>query len=263
MKTLKYYLGIYKSYVETSFASDSQFRLNFYLLIMMDIIFYLTNIFGVSFIYDHVELISGWTRFQFLFFIAFMLTIDNLHMAILSESFWTLARDIKTGQLDYIILRPVNTVFSIFFRYTRSSSIFYSPVVWGVLFWLGYKVELSLLSWILLPLLVLLGFLLTALLEFIISSSMFIMVEGLGINFLRMQMQNLSRWPDFIFSEVPRRIFTMAIPALIIGSCPVKFLFDNNQWLLVGYLLLWNIIALMVLIFIWPRAMKFYESASS
>lgn len=263
MNTIKHYLSIYRKFIDTCFAEASSFRLNFSLLILMDIIFYVSSIFSVDFIYDHVNTIGGWTRYQLLFFISFMLTIDNLHMGVLSESFWMLARHIKTGDLDYIILKPVNTVFNIFFRYFRPSSLFYSFVVWGVLIYFGIKVELSPLSWALLPILVLLGFSLMAFMEFIISALMFYMIEGIGINFLRMQVQNISRWPDFIFSPLPKRVFTLVVPALVVGSAPVKFLLDNNQWMLLLNLVIANIVTLGVLCLVWPIALRKYESASS
>lgn len=260
---MKYYLNLYWKFIETCFAEASSFRLNFFLLIVMDLTFYFTTIYSVDYIYDHIATIGGWRREQLLFFITFMLTIDNLHMGILSESFWMLSQHIKSGDLDYIILKPANTVFNVFFRYFRPSSLFYAPVSWGYLIYFAKLNNLSTISWFALPFLVLLGFSLLAIMEFIISSLMFYMIEGIGINFIRMQFQNISRWPDFIFSRYPRKIFTVLIPALVIGSYPMNFLFDNNQWVYLIYLLLANLFALFVLKFIWPIALKKYESASS
>ncbi|MGK0367893.1 MAG: ABC-2 type transport system permease protein, partial [Thermoproteota archaeon] len=99
--------------------------------------------------------------------------------------------------------------------------------------------------------------------EFIISSSMFYFIEGIGINFFRMQMQNISRWPDFIFGPLTKRMFTLFIPVLIIGSHPVKFLLDNSQWMKLVELCLAILVTSGVLAIIWPIALKKYESASS
>lgn len=229
----------------------------------MDLTFYFTTIYSVDYIYNHISMIGDWQREQLLFFITFMLAIDNLHMGILSESFWMLSHHIKSGDLDYILLKPTNTVFNIFFRYFRPSSLFYAPVSWGYLIYYAYINNISTLSWILLPILIVLSFTLLAIMEFIISSLMFYMIEGIGINFIRMQFQNISRWPDFIFSRYPRKIFTIIIPALVIGSFPLKFLLNNNQWIYIFYLFIANIIALLILKIIWPLALKKYESASS
>lgn len=263
METLKNYLKIYSSFVSTSITEASSFRLNFVLLIVMDLFFYASTLFTVDFIYDHIELIGPWNREQLLFFLAYMLTLDHLHMTILSESFWVLSRDIRTGQLDYILLKPVDIIFNIFFRFFRPSSLCNIFVVWGTLIYFGIKTQLSPLSWIMLPLLIFISFLLLMILEFLISAAMFWVTEGVSINFLRMQFQSLSRWPHFIYKELYRKVFWVALPLLVIGSAPVEFLLNNSAW----DFLIYQVIALIafypLMRILWNIALKRYESASS
>jgi len=260
---VKHYLSVYKKFVSTSFTMASSFRLNFVLLIFMDIFFYVSALATVSFIYDHVQTIGPWNKEQLMFFISFMLAVDHLHMVLISESFWNLAHEIRSGGMDFILLRPLSSIFTTFFRYVRASSLLNIFVVWGFLINYGLDLDFQILDWVLLPFLVLLAFTLLALLEFIISTSMFWLTEGLGINFLRMQMQQLARWPNFIYSSLARKVLTVGMPILLIGSAPVHFLFDKSQWHYIAYLLLAIVISFIALRIIWNIALTKYDSASS
>jgi ABC-2 type transport system permease protein len=260
---VKHYFSVYLKFITTSFTEASSFRLNFILLILMDIFFYLSALATVSFIYDHVQTIGPWNENQLLFFIAFMLAVDHLHMVLISESFWNLSHQINTGGMDFILLRPLSSIFTTFFRYFRASTIINIFVVWGFLIYYGMKLEFGLYNWILLPPLLILAFTLLAIIEFIIATSTFWLTEGLGINFLRMQVQQLSRWPNFIYSSLSRKVLTTAFPILLIGSAPVHFLYDKSQWHYILYLLFAIVISGLCLRFVWSLALKHYDSASS
>ena len=107
------------------------------------------------------------------------------------------------------------------------------------------------------------GFTLLIIIEFIISTSMFWMTEGMGINFLRMQFQHLARWPRFVFSSIPRRIFSTIVPVCLIGSAPVEFLLDHNAWPILLGLLLAIGVGLLILLKVWNIGISNYDSASS
>lgn len=263
MDAIKHYLSVYKRFIATSFAEAASFRLNFILLIVMDIVFYISALATVSFIYDHVSMIGPWNKSQLMFFVSFMLAVDHLHMVFLSESFWMLSTDIRTGNLDYILLKPVHSIFIVFFRYFRASSTLNVFITWATLIHFGIQANLSLLSWVALPFLVVMAFLLLAILEIIISTSMFWLTEGLGINFLRMQLQQLSRWPDYIYQRTVKKVFTIAFPILIIGSAPVRFLYDNKVYENLIILLVAIILSFFVLLKVWKVALDRYDSASS
>ena len=85
---MKNYLSVYKKFFETSLAEASSFRTSFFLIMVMDLTFYFVTLTSVSFIYDHVTTIGPWDKNQLLFFISFMLTMDHIHMVIVSENFW-------------------------------------------------------------------------------------------------------------------------------------------------------------------------------
>jgi ABC-2 type transport system permease protein len=260
---VRHYIEVYQKFLSTNFSVSMSFRTSFTLLVFMDIFFYLSTLMTVEFIFQHISTLGPWDKSQLMFFISFMLVIDNLHMALLSESFWVLSHQIKTGDIDFILLKPIHSIFTIFFRYPRPSSIINAFLTWGVLIYYGNKLSLDLLSWILIPILIILAFSLLAILEIIISTSMFWMQEGLGINFLRMQLQQLSRWPDYIYSKLAKRVFLICFPILLVGSAPVHFLLDHSEWeYLVGSCIA-IVISFIFMIRLWKLALTKYESASS
>jgi len=257
------YWEIYKKFVSTSTTMAMSFRLPFVLLIVMDLCFYFTSLLTIDFIFNHIQHMGPWNRDQLMFFMAFMLLLDNLHMTFVSESFWELSMMLKTGQFDYVVLRPMNTLFSTFFRYFRPSTMLNFPIAVGVLIHYGILIQLSPLAWALLPLFVILSFILLIEVEFIITTSMFWVIDGLGINFLRMQFQKLARWPNFVYASLPRRVFTLIFPILVIGSAPVSYLIDQSKWYWPLGLLVSIILLGFVLKFLWTTGIRRYESASS
>ena len=259
----RYYLHLYYGFISTSFSEAMGFRVHFFLLIIMDLIFYITALASIHIIFQHIDTIGVWKKEQFLFFTSIMLAINQLTMTFVSESFWRFSILIRTGNLDFILIRPANAIFSSFFRIIRPGSMINILFTSSAVIYFGIQVDLSTLSWFLLPLLISLGFLLQIAIELVISCSMFWMLEGTGINFLRMEMQQLARWPDFIYNSIVRRILTLIIPLLLIGSAPVRFLFDPADWTPLAGMIIALFILIGLLSVTWNAGLRAYESASS
>ena len=260
---IKHYLRVYRRYLSTSASQAMSFRTSFVLLIIMDLLFTGSSYFKISFIYDHIEVIDHWVRNQLMFFVTFMLALNALNTTLLSTNFWMFSDDLKTGNLDYILLKPVSSIYIVFFRYIKPSGIPNILLTHSLLIYFGMQNNLGFIEWLMLPFLIVLSFTLYALIQFVISCSMFWLIEGLGINFLRLQMQELARWPDFIFSKYIRTVFMSAIPILLVGSGPVHFIFDRSYWYLIPLMLLLCFILYYLLHFIWSRGLTHYDSASS
>ena len=263
MRRLRWYLRTYREFVATSVAEATSYRAHFVLMLVMEAIFYLTTLAGVDLIFGHVERIGMWRRDEFLVFLSYMIAVDELHMALVSESFWILSRDIRDGGLDQKLLKPLSLFFTLFFRHIRVASFLMMPVSWGLLIYFGTRAGLEWWAWLAIPPLVVLSFALLVAIEVLISTAMFVTIDGTGINFLRMQMQQVARWPDFVFSPLPRRVMTYAVPLLVIGNAPVRFLFDPGDTLLLLWMLplLAGVLALNS--WLWRWALAGYSSASS
>ncbi len=261
LSRIKHYLSVYQGFVITCFIESLNFRLHFVLLILMDLLFYVSSLASIHIIYNHVEAIGPWNREQLMFFVAFMLGINQLTMTFVSESYWRFPLLIRTGELDFALLKPISSIFLVFFRYIRPGSMINMIFTWGVIIYFGIQLQLTVFAWCALPFLLILGFLLQNAVEMVICCSMFWMLEGTGINFVRMEMQQLARWPDFIYNKIVSRVLMTVLPILLIGSAPVRFLYNYNDWfpfLCMGFAILvfWSFLR-----FIWQIGLTTYESA--
>lgn len=263
LSRIKHYLSVYQSFASTSFSEAMSFRAHFVLLVLMDLIFYISQLWTIDIVFDNIERIGTWEREQLLFFAAVMLAINQLTMTLVSENYWRFPLSIRTGTFDFSLIKPINTVFLTFFRIVRPGSLLNAGFTLPAVVYFGLQVGLSPLDWALLPLLIILGFLLQNSIEMLISCAMFWMIDGTGVNFIRVEFQQLARWPDFVYPRLLRGFLIWMVPVLLIGSAPVRFLFDKTDYFpLLGLLgaipIFWALIALF-----WQLGLKAYESASS
>lgn len=262
MNTLRRYAAIYREFVNNCFAAALTYRLHFILLIVMDLIFYLSILGSVDFLFQHLDKIGPWGRTEFMFFMSFMIAVEHLHMTFISENFWEFSYDIRTGRLDFILLKPVGALFIIFFRSMRPGTLLNGFFPWAYLIYFGRELGLHAWQWLALPPLVLLALAMLTSIEILISMSMFWIVESMGVNFFRMQLQQVARWPDFVYHYFAQKFFSYVVPVLLVGSAPVSFLITGDWLGIVKMLGLMGICWVLIGVF-WRKGLASYESASS
>lgn len=263
MKTVKRYLDVYRNYWAQQLAVAASFRVNFVLMFILDLLFYAGTLLTIDIIFRYSGHIGDWNREQFMLFAAFFLAIDNGHMTFVAQGFWVFATNIRTGQLDHYLVKPVHPLFSCFMQHCRPSVLLSAIIPWGAIYYYALECQLSLLSMAMIPLLWLAALILMVTVEIAISMLNFITIEGSGINFVRMQLQAVGEWPDFIYSLPSRLLFTFLVPVLIVVSFPVTFLLDNSRLDMLFGLIIANIVFFWLMIKAWNWGSRRYQSASS
>jgi ABC-2 type transport system permease protein len=259
----RHLVDTYRNFISCSLTEELSFRLNFILLLFVDIIFLFSTLGATYVLFEHIDYLGPWNQNQLLFFLCFMLVVDDFQSLVLSSNFWMLSVDLKAGNLDFTFLKPIPSLFPMFFRYLRPSSALSTLVSLGLLIYFGIQLQFSLIQFALILPLLLMAICLRFLIEMVIALSMFWTTEGAGINFLRLQLQALSRWPDIIYRGVAKKVLSTILPVLMVGSAPMHFLFDLSQW---HYLLIMAGLCVcfyLVLKYLWSWARRRYESASS
>ena len=254
------YLSLYKEFFKTSLSEELSFRANFTLLSLMNVLFIGVYFFTSVFIFNHIEYIGLWNEKEFLLFLSFVFAVDQTHYLIFSENFLEFSGDVRFGTLDFHLLKPFPSLFIVLLRRQAIPGIFTIFLTYFMVIYFGLQVGLSPLAWLSLPFCLLLSLSLLLGVEVLISLFNFFTVEGMGVNQARLQIQHLCRWPDFIYKN-PARLWLL--PFLAITSIPVRWILDLSYWswlfaMFFGVISLWSFV-----LFLWPKALSFYESPSS
>ena len=263
MTGINQYWQVYRLKFSNAFAQLMSFRINFVLTVLVDIAHFATVFLTVQFLFNHVERIGPWGKNEFMFFICFIQSMDFIHSGMVAPNFWNFSDKLKTGKLDFRLLRPIGSLFDTFTAIMRPTSLCLVFLPLGVLIYYGIKLQLSWLSWVLLPVLFVQSFILVILIELSIALGMFWTIQGDGVNFVRLQTQRLKKWPDFIYQPIFRKFFTFFIPLLAVGSYPVQFLLNNSLWPGVLMLTLAIVVFWFLVSRIWALGLARYDSASS
>ena len=66
-------------------------------------------------------------------------------MGLIAANFWNLSDEIRTGKLDFRLVRPLGSLFDVFTAYIRPISLVMLPLYGVALIYYGRLSELSLL----------------------------------------------------------------------------------------------------------------------
>lgn len=259
------YLRLMLHFISFSFSRATMFRLDFFFRIVMDCFYYAVNIAFFKLIYGTTTSLGGWREDQTLVFISLFLVIDALHMTLFSNNFWVLPVLVNRGELDYYLLRPINSLFFITLRDFAVNSFMNLIITVGIF---AYAVQhhqgsFSAAQWSLLALGITLGSVMHYALRICFVLPVFWTHSSRGFDNLFHQMGRFIERPDRIFPGFIRIFITMLLPFALIASFPARlFLEEFNPWVL-GHLVLGTAGFFCFMVIFWRWALRSYSSASS
>ncbi|HLC69670.1 MAG TPA: ABC-2 family transporter protein [Patescibacteria group bacterium] len=215
-------------------------------------------------IFRFTDNISGYGKYEaLLFFLTFNL-IDSLSQALF-RGVYVFKPDVQRGQLDYLLPKPVNTLFYILSRLTDMLDIIFSlllivltmlviqrlPITWGGVEMGWYTV------------LIILGLLIIIGIHILTVAITIRTEESDSIIWLYRRGLYLGSFPPEIFNSTGQFLFTYILPIFVIVAFPVKALLGLLDWQNILAALGLTILWLGGAILFWKSSLKKYSSASS
>ena len=117
------YFSLWVSFFNNSLTRDLEFKANFLGGLIVDIIFYGIQFFFFSIIYSYVDALGVFTREDVMIFLVITFLADTFYMFFFSGNLFNLNRWMVRGDLDYFLLRPVESQFMVSFRYVKSYAL--------------------------------------------------------------------------------------------------------------------------------------------
>ncbi|HET6424225.1 MAG TPA: ABC-2 family transporter protein [Planctomycetaceae bacterium] len=267
-----FYLRVWWAFFVNAAIRELQFRSNVITTLITRGFWFVVQYVLFDLIYRQVPSINDWTRADYFGFMATGMLINSLVEAFFMPNMAEFSELIRTGNLDFALLKPVDTQFLVSFQKMDLAMISQLLMSLGLL---GYAINESghSVSFVAVGMYVLL--VLSALAFFY---SLMIALACTSIFFGRNQsliefwfyITIFARYPSSIYSgspigEVIRFVFSFVLPILLVVTVPARVLMGlvlDPSWL-AALTILAGVLSLVVSrsVFLW--SLKHYRSASS
>ena len=259
------YLKLWLAFFRNCLTRDMEFKVNFIGDLFIDAIFYGSMYFFWSIIFSYVDVLGDFNQQAVVIFLIVMYLTDTVFVFFFGGNTFVLNTMVVKGDLDFVLIKPVNSQFFLSLRYVASYSIISFIILSSLLIKLVYDYHgfISIFNSLIFMVSFILGILIFYCFEFIISCLVFWYRNFSVGGWLASEMTKYSRRPDSIYQGKFRRIVFTIFPMAMITSVPARVLiFGPELYLIISQIII-TIIFLLITNLIWNRGLKLYESASS
>lgn len=233
---------------------------------LIQLAFMVIKVTYVIVIYNAGVSINGLTPDQMMIFIGTYSALSGVFVSFFLINFSSLSHQIRTGELDMLIVKPVSLQFMVTLRRVDIGFSLVSIIAGGSMIIVGWTragIEASFINIATFIGFSLCGILLTYSVFLIPNIFAFWIISTEGLNQIVGQLWDFNNMPMIIYTNVIKIIGLFIVPVFVITNFGSMFILDMlNPWLI-----LWGILAPIVFFCIsrilWNFAIKYYSSASS
>jgi ABC-2 type transport system permease protein len=272
------YLKVLLIFARNSLVRDMTFRANFLIDTFTSIAWMAMNLAFYTLIFQYTPMLgagTGWGKYEFFLFLSTTLVVNSIVQALFMTNADEFSELIRTGSLDFALLKPIDTQFLVSLQRIEWSSL--GNLVFGLVLIVYASVKLGDAPG---PLEIGLYLVYVACGVTILYALMIAMAASsvwLGRNQTLYDfwfyITNFSRYPREIYrgtyGDPLRWFFTFIIPVLVVINVPARFLIRTlrpqtaEDWFLPAFALVAAVASLAASRWVFNRALGSYRSASS
>lgn len=273
------YLRVFWIFVRNNLVRAMSFRANFLIECVSSVSWIVMNIGFYLLVFRHVPVLvqgTGWGQYEFFVFLSTTMLVNSLVQAFFMPNAQEFSELIRTGNLDFALLKPIDTQFLISLRRIEWSALANFAVGVGLLVFSLWKLttrsenplQLHVSIYLLYPFYLLCGIaILYSLMISLAATSIWLGRNQTLYNFW-FYITNFSRYPMEIYrSFYPMQwVFTFLIPVLIVVNVPARLMampFGTHGWTLPVFAIFAAIGSLIASRYVFHLALRSYRSASS
>ncbi len=196
------------------------------------------------------------------FYLTFNL-IDTLSQLLLRGTYYFRSLVIK-GNLDYVLIHPLNPLFSVLFSHTDILDfIMIWPIFFALIYSLGQLSVLTSIGLVLYLILILNGLILAVAFHIFVLSMAITTYEVDNTLTIYRDLSSLGRVPVDLYREPLRFFITFVLPVGIMITFPVKALIGLLNPFIIVFSIVITLVFFRIALVFWDRALRSYSSASS
>lgn len=262
---IKRYLSIPLLFLKQSGMSQLEYRFEFLTWTIVSVLWIGLTLVIVQLVFGQVNAVAGWTKDQVLLVVAISGIFTSLLWMFVTPSLENLSDNIRTGNFDFYLTKPINSRFlASVSKYDVDNITRVCVLIYYILFSLGiWYSGLPLLSVTGFFLAFIMGIIIFYNLFFIMITSSFWLIDLSNISDLFDNLMSVGKYPTYIFEGSLKFIFFLIVPVVFVATFPAQFLIGKSdpKILLLGIILV--IVSSLFSQWFWNFALKRYSSASS
>jgi ABC-2 type transport system permease protein len=275
---MKSYIRVFLTFARNSLVRDMTFRANFIIDLVTWVAWMLMNLLFYLLLFQFTPEIgvgTGWGKYQFFIFISTSLLINSTVEMFFMMNMDELSELIRTGALDFAMVKPMDTQFLVSLVKTDWSAM--GNFFFGLILLLYSLLKLGYMPgpWeiALYPVYIVCGVAIYYSLMVAMAAASVWLGRNLTLLDFWFSLTMFSRYPMEIYQGrwgTPlRRGLTFAIPVLVAVNVPARLLVQSlrphtfQDWLLPMFTIIATAASLVVARLIFNRALASYRSASS
>lgn len=223
------YLRVWGTFFRNSLVREMTFRSNFIITLITRALWFASQLILFEIIYRNVDGIAGWSREEYFAFMATSMLINALVETFFMPNCANFSELIRTGNLDFALLKPIDTQFLISFEKVNLAML--NQVLLSICL-LVYSLvslgrEVSPMSVVMYVLLIIVGTLFFYSLMIILASTSVWFGRNQGLYDFWFYITVFARYPAGIYSgspagEVLRFAFSYIMPILLVVTVPAQ-----------------------------------------
>jgi len=259
------YLHIWLASARYSVVRTLMFRFDFFLWAMVELFWMTVNVLMISVIYDHTNLVAGWSKYEMLLLVGTSMLVQRFLMGFFWSSLFEMGRNIRSGYFDFFLAQPGNILFMASTRKLDPDGLMNSFVAMAVVAYSAHRLGLhpTVLNLGLYALMILCGLAIHYSLLVITISLAFWLTSAQGIEGIYFTLSEFSRLPREAFKGFFSLLFVWILPVVVVSNAPASTILHGFQpwWVLALLAATLGWFALAVVVF--HRGLRRYASASS
>jgi len=285
MQSLTFYAQVFFTFLRNSLVRDMSFRSNFWIECISSLSWVMMNLGFYLLIFSYTNTIghgTGWGQWEFFVFLATTLLVNSLVQIFFMPNIQEFSELIRTGKLDFALLKPIDTQFLVSFEkvnWPSCANFLFGLTLMSIsLYQLTTRaenpIELNAVMVLLYILFLLCGVAILYSLMIVLAATSIWLGRNTSLYDFWFYITSFSRYPMEIYNAgslglTLQLVFTFAIPILIVVNVPARIfaqpfgVSDMQMWLLPMYMIVATIASLAVSRWVFKMSLRSYRSASS
>ncbi len=264
IKTFKKYIFLLVSFFQASLISELEFRFNIAARFVTDILWYAAQLSVFQVLFHHTRSLNGWSLLETRVFMGCLFVTDAVYMMLFSENLDKLGTKIRKGDLDLLLVKPVNSQWMLSFQ---KVSIAYAGNLTFALGWLAWSAaQIENFAWMKMGWMILavpVGLSIVYSIRFMTAATALFFTRADAVTYIWYQLYRLGTRPDNFYPTALRFAVLAVIPVGFLASIPAQIILgkEGPEWLIWGALLAALLICLSSVV--WNRGLRAYSSTGS